>query len=89
MFIPTGWGILLVDECNVFNEKNRTSILWVVRYEWPSVAQFTFNCKRHWSTLVIRDGQGKGHFLHSKEEVMQGDPFVMIEYGLKCFPLIR
>jgi hypothetical protein len=39
-----------------------------------SGARFTFNCYKHWSTLVIRDNDGTGTFL-SKEGVTQGDPF--------------
>ena len=52
-------------------------MLWAVRNKWPSCMQFTFNCYRHWATLVVRDtGDGSGHFLHSKEGVTQGDrPF--------------
>ena len=65
-------------------------MLWAVRHEWPSGAQFTFNCYRHWSTLVVRDtGDGSGHFLHSKEGVTQGDPLAMIAYGIGIPPLIR
>ena len=37
------WGFLLIDARNVFNEEKRTAILWDVRHEWPSGAQFTFN----------------------------------------------
>ena len=65
-------------------------MLWTVRHEWPSGAQFTFNCYRHWATLMVRDtGYGSGHFLHSKEGVTQGDPLAMIEYGIGILPLIR
>ena len=61
-------------------------MLWAVRHEWPSGAQFTFNCYCHWSTLVVREiGDGSGHFLHSKEGVTQGDPLAMIAYGI-CPP---
>ena len=61
------WGFLLIDVRNVFNEENQTAMLWVVWYEWPSAKQFTFNCYRYLSTLVVRDnGDGSGHFLHSK-----------------------
>ena len=49
------WGFLFIDAHNAFNEENRTAMLWAVRQEWPSGAQFTFNCYRHWSTLVVRD----------------------------------
>ena len=65
-------------------------MLWAVRHKWPSGAQFTFNCYRHWATLVVRDiGYGSGHFLHSKEGVTQGDPLSMIAYGIGVLPLIR
>ena len=65
-------------------------MLWAVHHEWPSGAQFNFNCYCHWSTLVVRDtGDGSGHFLHSKERMTQGDPLVMIAYGIGVLPLIR
>ena len=83
-------GFILIDARNAFNEENRTSMLWAVRHEWPSGAHFTFNCYRHWATLVVRDiGDGSGHFLHSKEGVTQGDPLAMIAYGIGVLPLIR
>ena len=84
------WGFLLIDARNVFNEENRTAMLCTVRNEWLSGAQFTFNCYRHWATLVVRDiGDGSGHFLHSKERVTQGEPLDMISYGIGVLPLIR
>ena len=84
------WGFLLIDARNSFNEENRTAMLWAVRHEWPGGAQFTFNCYRHWATLVVRDtADGSGHFLHSKEGVTQGDPLSMIAYVIGVLPLIR
>ena len=47
------WGFLLIDARNAFNEENRTAMLWAVRHEWSSGAQFTFNCYRRWATLVV------------------------------------
>ena len=49
------WGFLLIDARNAFNEENRTAMLWSVWHEWPSGMQFTFNCYRHWATLVVQD----------------------------------
>ena len=65
-------------------------MLWDVRHEWPSGAQFTLNCYRHWATLVVRDTRdGSVHFLHSKEGVTQEDPLALIAYGIGVLPLIR
>ena len=73
------WGFLLIDARNAFNEENRKAMLWDVRYEWPRGARFTYNCYRHWATLIVRNTEdGSGHFLHSKEGVTQGDPLAMI-----------
>ena len=59
-------------------------------HEWPSGAQFTFNCYRHCANLVVcNKGDGSGHFLHSKEGVNQGEPLEMIAYGIGVLPLIR
>ena len=41
------YGFLLIDARNVFNEENRTEMIWDVWNEWPSGAQFTLNCYRH------------------------------------------
>ena len=61
------WGFLLIDARNAFNEENWTAMVWAVRNEWPSGAQFMFNCYLHWATLVVQDtGDRSGHFLHSK-----------------------
>ena len=84
------WGFLLIDARNAFNEENQTSMIWDVRHEWPSGAQFTINCYCHWRTIVVRyTGDGPGQFLHSKEGVTQGDPLAMIAYGTGVLPLIR
>ena len=81
------WGFLLIDARIAFNEENWTAMLWAIWHEWPSGEQFTFNCYRHWATLVVRyTGDGSGHFLHSKEGVTQGDPLAMIAYGIGVPP---
>ena len=83
------WGILLIDAHNAFNGKNRTAMLWAVCHEFPSGAQFGFNCYCHLATLVIRSGDGTCHFLHRKEGVTQGDPLTMVVYGLGTPPSYR
>ena len=36
-------GFLPIDVQNAFNEENWTAMIWAIRHEWPSGAQFTFN----------------------------------------------
>ena len=39
---------------------------------------------------MVRDtGDGRGHFLHSKEGMIQGDPLAMITYGNGIPPSIE
>ena len=38
---------------------------------------------------MIRASDGTSHFLFSKEGVTQGDPLVMVAYGLVILPIIR
>ena len=64
-------------------------MIWVVRHKCPSGVRFAFNCYRHWFTLVIREGNGMSHFLYGKEGVNQGDPQVIVAYGLWILPLIQ
>ena len=64
------WGFLIIDTWNSFNEDNRTGMIWDVRHEWPSGAQFIFMYYRHWATMMVRKKEdGSGHLLHSKEGV--------------------
>ena len=44
-----------------------TKMLWEVHHKWPSGTRFALNFCYHWSTLVIREINGTGHFIHSKE----------------------
>ena len=74
---------------DAFNEINRSRILWTVRHLWPHGVSFVFNYYRHWSSLVLRNGNGTASFLHSKEGMTQGDPLVMIAYGIGILPLIK
>ena len=64
-------------------------MLWAVRHDFTSGAQFAFNFYRHWDTLVIREGDGMCHLLYSKEIVTQGDPLEMVAYGLVILLLIQ
>ena len=64
-------------------------MLWAFHNECYSGAPFTLNCYRHWATLVIMDNRITSNFLYIKEVKIQGDPQVMVTYGLRVLPLIR
>ena len=83
------WIFLFVDAKNVLNEINRFGMLWTVRHLCPSGARFIFNCYHHWSSIVLRNGNGTASFLHSKEGVTQRDSLGMIAYGIGILPLIK
>ena len=79
------WGFLLIDAHNAFN----TAMMWTVQHKWPSGVWFSFNCYRYWATLVLREGNGTGHFLHIKEGATQVDTLSMVAYGLGTPSIIR
>ena len=82
------WGFLLVDAANAFNANNRIACLWTARHYWPSSVRFSFNCYRHQVLPLVRADDGyTGHWLWSCEGVTQGNPLVMILYGLVMLPL--
>ena len=54
-----------------------------------SGACLVFNFYHHWSSLVLRNGNGTAIFLHSREVVTQGGPITMITYGIVILPLIN
>ena len=83
-------GFLLIDAKNVFNDGNRTYILWTVRHLWPTGVRFTFNCYRHHSMLYLKSADKRGfEIIHSREGVMQGDLRAMIAYSILLLPMIR
>ena len=83
------WVFLLVDAKNAFNDINRVRMMWIFRHLWLSGARFVFNFYRHWSSLVLWNGDGTASFIHSKEGVTHRDPLAMIVYGIGILPLIN
>jgi hypothetical protein len=65
------WGFLLIDAKSAINKGNWMGMLWTIRHKWLSGAWFTFNCYKHWGTLVLRGKHNRNHgvFLFSKEGV--------------------
>ena len=82
------WGFLLVDAMNTFTKGKLTAMLWTVRHDCPSSAQFEFNCYCHLGTLVCQ-GLVQALILYIKEGETQEDPLAMAIYGLGLLPLIN
>ena len=60
------WIFLLVDAKDPFNTINKPRMLCKVNYLWASVACFIFNFYRHWSSLILRNGNDTASFMHSR-----------------------
>ena len=80
-----GYGVLLLDTWNAFNDINQTAMLWNVQHTWSAGTGFGFNTYQHWKVLVLRGSTGT---VHTKEEAAQGDALVMILYGLGVLSII-
>ena len=52
-------------------------------------SSFVFNFYCHWSSLVLRNGNGTSGILQSIEGVTQRDPLAMITYRIVILPLIN
>ena len=88
--LPTeDWGFLLIDSENAFNYINQIGMLSTVSHLWTSRARFILNFYYHWSLLILRNGNGTGSFLHSREGMTQGDPLAMVAYGIGTLPPIK
>ena len=82
-------SITLIDATNGFNELSRIAMLWTVRHQWPTGARFTFNCYWHKALIVFRRPAALFHIVTSREGVTQGDPLLMVLYGLPLLPLSK
>ena len=81
-------AVQLVDAANGFNELSQKAMCWTVRHLWSTGARFSFNCYRHSAQLIVRRKNCAAcEILHSKEGVTQGDPLLMVLYGLALVPL--
>ena len=88
-FSMEDWLFPLVDTKDMFKKINQIRILWTVCHLWPPLACLVLNCYRHWSSLVLRNGNGMFSFLHIREGVTQGDPLDMAADVIGVIPLIK
>ena len=54
---------------NASNKINLIGMLFMVWYLWPPGDRIFLKCYRHWSSLVLRNGNGTVSILHSMEGV--------------------
>ncbi len=84
----TGFGSLLIDARNAFNEINRYLMLWTTFHRWNRGSRFAFNRYRHHNIVYVRSNPGHPpHIIHSREGVAQGCVFGMFLYGIGLLPL--
>ena len=88
-YIPeSGYGLLLVDARNAFNELNRYNMLWEVYHRCPPLAKIAFNRYRHHSLCILRNEMGEDPtIIACKEGITQGCCLSMVCYGIALMPL--
>ena len=57
-------------------------MLWTVRHRWPAGARFAFNFYSHWAQLLLYQPGEPPVTILSIEGVTQGDPLLMVLYGI-------
>ena len=80
-------GTTLVDDRNGFIELNRLAMIWTVHHRWTSGARFVFNCYRNWAQLILCQPCDAPVILLSRKGVTQGEPLLMVLYGISLVPL--
>jgi hypothetical protein len=84
----TGFGALLVDASNAFNEICRYLMLYACYYRWNKGSRFAFNRYRHHNIVYVRANPGEpAHVILSQEGVAQGCTFGSFCYGIGIMPL--
>ena len=62
-------------------------MLRTVRHRWPAGARFDINFYWHWAQLLLRQPGGLPFTILIQEGVTQGDPILMVLYGITLVPL--
>ena len=80
--------LMIVDDCNGFIELSRLAMMWTVRRHWLTGASFTFNFYKYWVQLLLRHPGEPPVIIMGREGVTQGDPLLMVLYGITLLPLV-
>ena len=86
----TGFGALLIDARNAFNEIKRYLLLWQLYHRWRRGSRFAFNRYRHHIVTYVRGRPGEAPItLLSREGIAQGCTHGMCAYCVALMPLIE
>ncbi len=85
---PDPTCVLMLNTHNGFNELSCKAAFWRAHQKWPVGAQFVVNCYQHSAQLIVRCKGKPSHTILSAEGVTQGDPLLMVLYGLALIPLV-
>ena len=80
-------GTNLVGACNGFNELIRLSMIWAVYHRCPAGTRFALNFYRHWAQFILLQPCDAPLILLIQEGVTQGEPLLMVLYGIALVPL--
>ena len=62
-------------------------MLWKVRHRWMAGERFTFIFYWYWAHLLLHQYGDEPVILMTREGVAQGDPLLMVLYGITLVPL--
>ena len=62
-------------------------MLWTVHHQCPAGARLAFNSYRHWEQLLLHHPGGAPVTILSREGVTQGDPLLVVLYGITLVSL--
>ena len=63
-------------------------MMWTVRHQWTARARFVLNLNRNLAQLLLRQPGEPAVTILSREGVNQGDPLLMVLYGINLIPLV-
>lgn len=88
--VGVGFGTLLIDAKNAFNELDRYLMLWEVYHRWNTSARFAFNRYRHQTIVYVRRRPGETPYvILSKNGVAQGCTFGSYCFCVGLMPLVE
>ena len=87
----TGFGTILADAKNAFNELSRYVMLWYCCHAWSHArSRSAFNRYQHFNIIIFRNGPDEALFIiMTQEGIAHGDVFGLNLYGITLAPLFK